>query len=172
MKNKKSTKDPYRVIKITEIIEIDTSDDETKEYLNSNRLKKSTNLLKSNLKDSYFVSNSQSGLNEKFNIFEKNYSQLSPLCMRKKYNKPRGDYVQLPIFYESKTKSIENESTSDLINNQAYTNNNGKSKTEIFLEIIDDSKNENSLKNFEILESSYFNQSINENKNHEFKVSK
>ena len=70
MKNKKSTKDPYRVIKITEIIEIDTSDDETKEYLNSNRLKKSTNLLKSNLKDSYFVSNSQSGLNEKFNIFE------------------------------------------------------------------------------------------------------
>lgn len=93
--------------------------------------------------------------------------------MRKKYNQPRGDYVQLPIFFENKTKSIENESTNNPINTQTCTsNNNEKSKTEIFLEIIDDSKNENSLKKSEILESSYFNQTINENKNHEFKVSK
>jgi hypothetical protein len=92
--------------------------------------------------------------------------------MRKKYDKPRGDYIQLPIFFENKSKSIENESDNNLINSQTCTNNNGKSKTEIFLEIIDDSKNENSLKKSEILESSYFNQSINENKNHQFKVSK
>jgi len=166
------------VIKITEIIEIDTSDDETNEYFNKNRLNKAANL-----KDNYFFSNSQSALNGKCSIFERNYSDLSPLNIRKKCSHSKGDYVQLPIFFENKKK--ENGLTNKLTNNQTNqyrissgnNSNNNKSKTEIFLEIIDDSNNEVSLKKSDFLENgfsnnvnTYSNQGVCENNSNGFKV--
>ena len=166
------------MIKITEIIEIDTSDDETNEYFNKNRLNKAANL-----KDNYFFSNSQSALNGKCSIFERNYSDLSPLNIRKKSVHSKGDYVQLPIFFENKKK--ENGLTNKLTNNQTNQyrissgndSNNNKSKTEIFLEIIDDSNNEVSLKKSDFLENgfsnnvnTYSNQGVCENNSNGFKV--
>ena len=100
--------------------------------------------------------------NGRYNTHEKKYMD-SPLNLRKKLNESfnsKRDCIQLPILFENKKYNPQTSSIHDVSSIDEINRNNKTTKTEIFLEIIDDTKNDTSSRTSN---DSVRNQSFNVN---------